>query len=69
MSDLSSQLVDILGIALILYMFFYFIIELGPLLADSSFGRQFLSSLESIGILFVVFVVVYFVATVYANSQ
>lgn len=69
MSDLPNRIVDILGLALILYIFYYFFVQVGPLLADSSFGRQFLSSLQTIGLIFVFFVVGYFLFSVFADIQ
>lgn len=69
MSDLPNQIVNIVGVALILYIFYYFFVQVGPLLVDSSFGRQFLSSLQTIGLIVVFAAVGYFLISVFTDIQ
>ncbi len=69
MSSNSPRFVDILGLGLILYIFYYFLTQVAPLLAETSFGRQFLNSLQTIGLALAVMIVTYVIVTIYANSQ
>ena len=60
MKNSSLDLTDLFGAALIVYMLYYFVTQMAPLIAQTIYGRQFLRSFVSVFVLFVIFTVLYY---------
>lgn len=59
----SLDLVDLFGAAVIVYMLYYFVTQMVPLLAATSFGQQLVDTFAGIIVLFVLFTTIYTIYT------